>query len=123
MKKSYSNRDFQLWEYRVSHGLLLLRAPKHGELSSNVDVVFAGVRYLAVPSYLQSLELEDPSREEVESLRTLLGEALSADEVTVLKSGGRRHFVVAAGVQVSENYMEIFDSVFDSILHDQRDRK
>ena len=55
--KDLKNRNFQLWEYHVSHGSLLIRSPKRGEDTKNIDIVFAGVEYMALPRHLKSVEL------------------------------------------------------------------
>jgi hypothetical protein len=41
-----SDRYFQLWEYQVSHGMLLLRSPRSPEHQTNLDVLFHGVEYV-----------------------------------------------------------------------------
>jgi hypothetical protein len=46
MSVSYLSRRFQLWEYRVSHGSLLVRSPKGPDATTNVDLVFDGVEYI-----------------------------------------------------------------------------
>jgi LmbE family N-acetylglucosaminyl deacetylase len=38
-----SERDFKLWDYRVSHAQLLLRSPMSPDRGTNVDVQFWGV--------------------------------------------------------------------------------
>ena len=40
---SFSGRTFQLWEYRVSHGSLLIRSPKGEDVAMNIDIICVGV--------------------------------------------------------------------------------
>ena len=115
MKKTFDKRDFQLWEYRVSHGSLLVRSPKAGSYKTNLDLVFSGVEYVASPRHLISLEIDEPTPDEVRHVRECIASNVHLEYVTILVAEGRRHFVVAAGLQVSENDMGIFDSPFDML--------
>ena len=45
-----TGRQFQLWEYRVSHGQMLLRSVPSGEDATNVDVLFWGVSRIDLPT-------------------------------------------------------------------------
>ena len=42
MKSSFENSEFQLWEFKVSHGSLLIRSPKGPETPKNIDLVQGG---------------------------------------------------------------------------------
>ena len=64
MIASFPDRRFQLWEYRVSHGSLLLRSPRGPEISHNVDIVFVGVEFLCAPRLFRGLELAQGTEEE-----------------------------------------------------------
>ena len=114
MTKTFPGRAFQLWEYRVSHGMLLVRSPKDATHSVNVDVMLSGVVYVELPRHLPELELDEPLGEEVERARaTLGGRRLERGEhVFVFQCQGRRHLVIAAGVSTEENELDIFDSQF-----------
>lgn len=35
---SYPNRRFQIWEYRISHGFLLIRSPRNASVETNADI-------------------------------------------------------------------------------------
>jgi hypothetical protein len=52
MNTSFTDRAFQLWEYKVSHGSLLIRSPKGPEISTNIDLVCVGVEYPAAPRHI-----------------------------------------------------------------------
>jgi hypothetical protein len=118
VETSFKNRAFQLWEYQVSHGQLLIRSPKapatetSPERRTNVDLVCLGVDYMAVPRHLHGLELAQPTSEELRHLEVLLGKAVAPDNVKVLASEGKRFPVVAASFSFSENDWDIFESPF-----------
>lgn len=108
----YPDRRFQLWEYRVSHGSLLVRSPKSAELPLNVDVAFVGVDYLAVPRVLHGLTVERGREDDRVALLDALGD-VDLEHIFVLVSAGRRHPVVAVACRVSRNGADIFDSPFE----------
>lgn len=49
-----SSRRFQLWEYRVSHGSLLIRSPRCPQERTNIDVIFDGAKYRLSPDAARS---------------------------------------------------------------------
>jgi hypothetical protein len=105
-------RTFQLWEYKVSHGCLLIRSPRSTAEEKNVDIVFVGVEYLAVPRFMRGIQLSVATSDELEYLGRMLGKAVSRESVWILASEGQRFPVVAVGVRVEENEGDIFDSPF-----------
>ena len=112
MNKQFNGRDFQFWEYRVSHGQLLIRSPKSPTQDVNVDLVFAGVEYAALPRHLLELKIEDATELDVSVVAERLGRPVKKNTITILIAQGTRHIVVAAAVKVAESNMDIFDSPF-----------
>jgi hypothetical protein len=113
MQTSYRDRTFQLWEYKVSHGSLLIRSPKALGVSTNIDLVCVGVEYLAVPRHIKGLDLVEPSSEEISQLSELLGKPIEASRVRLILSGGHRFSIVAVSFRMSENEDDVFASPFD----------
>jgi hypothetical protein len=113
-----SDRTFKVWEYQVSHGQLLVRSPKapasasSPERTTNLDIAFNGVEYMALPQIMRGAELVFAEPAELESLTKIVGRPLSIDCVMVFRSGSQRFPVVAASVSVSENDWDIFESPF-----------
>lgn len=112
MKRQFNGFVFQFWEYRVSHGQLLVRSPKSPTQASNVDIAFAGVEYVDLPRYLRELEIDEPEEADIAFAEHRLGRPIEAKAVFVLKVEGKRHIVVAAAVRVTESDMDIFESPF-----------
>jgi hypothetical protein len=112
MKHVFSERNFQFWEYRVSHGQLLIRSPKPSDSDLNIDVMFFGVEYIAIPRFLPLLELADPEQNEIEKAQECLGKILKPNTVFVLKTQTHRYLIVAAIMQIKETEMGIFESPF-----------
>lgn len=111
MIASYPGRRFQVWEYRVSHGSLLIRSPKSLQIGQNIDLVFVGVEYMSVPRLLRGVVLEHGADEDVLVANVAIGD-VDRDRVFVLVSEGRRHLVVASACQVDENDGDVFGSPF-----------
>lgn len=112
MIASFPDRRFQLWEYKVSHGSLLVRSPRGPEVEHNIDLMFAGVEYLSSPRHLRGLELDHGDQSDVDTAVAALGREAVPERVFVLTSEGRRHLVVAAGYRIREHRGDIFDSPF-----------
>jgi len=111
MIASYPDRRFQLWEYRVSHGSLLIRSPKGPNVDRNVDLVFVGVDYVAAPRFLHGVEVIRGAEGDQAAASAAI-DSVDPERVFVLLSGGRRYLVVAVSVRIGENDDEIFDSPF-----------
>jgi hypothetical protein len=112
LKTTFEDRVFQLWEYKVSHGSLLIRSPKVADILENVDLICTGVEYVAVPRHMKGLDLVEATSEEVINLSQLLGKELETNHIRVIVSGGRRFPVVAASFRFSKNTDDIFASPF-----------
>ena len=115
-----SDRHFQLWEYLVSHGSLLLRSPISGETkdrpgqTTNMDLVFAAVEYISLPHYVHGFEILEPTREEDKSIRQLVGKGLHENvKVHVLLSEGKRYYVAGICSGLWENDWDLFESPLD----------
>ncbi len=119
MKTSFGDRAFQLWEYQVSHGQLLIRSPKtpaigtSPEQFTNIDLVYLGVEYIAAPRHLQGLELGAPTSDEIQHIETILGRTITPNNIMILVSGGKRFSIVASSLTISENDWDIFESPFE----------
>ena len=113
MEPSFSKRHFQLWEYKVSHGSLLIRSPKTQELETNVDLICVGVEYFEMPRHLREFAMKAASVQEIARLSDILNKQLKSSSVRIIVSEGRRFPIVAAGFKISENDSDIFQSPFD----------
>jgi hypothetical protein len=110
-----SDRDFQLWDYNVSHRQMLVRSPAAPGVAGNVDIVFWAVDYIGIPAKLDGLEFMAPSAEELATAERLLGRPPDASTIYVLSSAGRRFLVIAAGYRVLRNDLDIFESTLQTL--------
>ncbi|MCP4966684.1 MAG: hypothetical protein GY926_15845 [bacterium] len=95
------NRRFQIWEYTVSHGQLLLRSPLEDGHGTRLDILFKDVWFMHLAAASQVEAIEEVGPEEV----ARLGGALAEEAL----EGGRRGYrlrgpqgdgLVVAGVVV-----------------------
>jgi hypothetical protein len=106
----FPDRRFQLWEYRVSHGGLLIRSPKGPNEVVNVDLVFDGVEFISCPRMMPGIRLDTAGADDILHVQNAGHEIGPADEVFVLVSRGFRHLVVASSLRMNEHDGDIFDS-------------
>lgn len=113
MLAEFPNRHFQLWEYRASHGSLLLRSPRSPLIATTIDLIFTDVEYVALPRHLRSPTLFEATPAEVAAVAKTLGRNVAGEAVYVIESEGRRHPLIAASHAVMESETDLFDSPFD----------
>lgn len=61
-------RPFQVWQYTVSLGQLLLRSVQDKAHSTQVDVLFMGVSGMKLPTYFQGLQVHHGEIEETAAI-------------------------------------------------------
>lgn len=118
MIASYPDRRFQLWEYHVSHGMLLIRSPKGPEINHHVDLIFAGVEYVSITRLLRGVVIEMATELDLELLESSAGN-FDPNRVFLLHSGRHKNVVVAAAFEARENRDDIFSSPFRAIWSPQ----
>lgn len=104
------NRRFRVWDYRVSHDQLLIRSPRSEHQTRNVDVLFAGVEYLELATMFEELEIAAPTNADLARVQAAHRPGVQLDYVRVLVSKGHRYVVVAAGMEIEENELDLFES-------------
>ena len=103
-------RYFRLWEYRVSHDQLLVRAAKNQVHPQNVDIIFAGVRWMKIATSFTRIESVAPTETDLAIVRQEIGDLERYEQVFVLTDGLRRSIVVAAGMKILENVLDYMES-------------
>jgi hypothetical protein len=112
----YADRRFQLWQYQVSLGQMLIRSPKspafgnEPERVTNVDLVGVGVDCLALPRAFRGLAFAGPTPEEAEQVAGILGTGFRREDLHMLVSEGRRFPIVAAAFRLTENDWDLFET-------------
>ena len=67
------DRKFQVWQYSVSHGQLLLRSTKSQEHQTQVDILFKDVIMMQLPTLFRDLAIWEISTDEFNSLELSTG--------------------------------------------------
>jgi hypothetical protein len=112
MSELTKGREFQLWEYRVSHGSLLIRSPAGPGFETSIDIICVGVEYLAAPRHLGEITVSEATGAEIERSEEILGKKLLPSRVWALQGSRQRSLVVAAALKVREHHGDIFNSPF-----------
>jgi hypothetical protein len=92
---------------------LLVRSPRGPDVATNVDFIFVGVTFLALPTHFHGIECVEPTPADTVAASTALGLPVEAEHVHVLLSQGRRYLVAALQCKVEEHTRDIFSSPFD----------
>jgi hypothetical protein len=111
-------RQFQLWEYRVSHGSLLIRSPASPSITGksaqfSVDILCHGVEYISAPRHLGEISISRATDMEIEMVTKMLRKKVQPSSVWALQNSDNRFLLVAADVIVREHRGDIFESPFD----------
>lgn len=114
MSELTKGREFQLWEYHVSHGSLLIRSPASPEFQTSIDIICVGVEYLAAPRHLGEITVSGATEVEIASLEEILAKKLPPSRVWALQGSRQRSLLVAAALKVQEHLGDIFDSPFEA---------
>ena|SRR5689334_18174303 len=110
-----SNRKFRMWGYSVSHCFLLLRSTYNEDQEKNgynIDIEFAGVEYLDVPTTLQGISIEELTENLPEKFSKYQGSL--RHRVFQIRSEAN-YYIVAANYLVGKNTSEE-DKMINSFL-------
>ncbi|MFD2263243.1 hypothetical protein ACFSM5_10120 [Lacibacterium aquatile] len=95
------NKMFRLWDFHVSHSKLLLRCSE-GD-GRNIDMMFFGVHYMSLPNFIHGLALDEPTTDDMDRVRAVVGDRVKNSRLYVLCSKGIRHLILADDCIIEEN--------------------
>ena len=105
-----TDRRFQFWYYTVSHSMALLRSVGKGG-DENIDIFFAAVSYIEIPTDMDGITIVDPTEDDKEYISRKLGNYRG--DITVLVQGGKRFYIVAEIRKIKRNKLDLFELPFD----------
>ncbi|WP_310487566.1 hypothetical protein [Chamaesiphon sp. VAR_69_metabat_338] len=108
-----AERTFQMWDYHSSHSQLLLRSPKRPGITTNIDIKFFGVAYLNIPTIIRGCAIGEATAAEIEQIDSLLPNRADVNRVFIISSAGNRYPIVAVNYKISENTLDIFQTILD----------
>ena len=106
-----SSRVFRIWDWSISHSRLLLRSPRdeRNPTDVNIDMTFFGVTYVEIPDTLRGVKVASPREEDDQRLRGRADLGKNG-QYFVLESAGRRYYVGAVQLEVTENRLATMQS-------------
>ncbi len=112
-----SNRPFTLYDYSVSHGLLLLRSDKRKGFDENIDIIFYDTRFIQIPAFLNDIDISKSENKE-DILYPSLDKYFSRDENNLFKiiSSEENFYIAASFVRVFENELDHNESGLNTSL-------
>ena len=113
MSPAISQRRFQLWFYRVSHGQLLIRSPKSDTEATNYDLMFFGVVFMHLPTIFIGIEIVDANPDELQHIQKMKVPYGQMLRPYILSSANNRYWIAANSFETDENDLDIFDSKLD----------
>jgi hypothetical protein len=99
-------RPFQVWQYLISHGQLLLRSTRSASLESRVDVLFKDVAAMLLRTAYEGLTIRHPTDEERELIVRLTGLTQGRGRTFYVVDSLPIGFVVAGSVTWAEDQLD-----------------
>lgn len=119
-ENNLNNRNFKLWFYHVTHNEALIRSPKN-DVYDNIDIYFADIKYIEVPSILTNLHIDKATKEDVEYLSKKIENDITIEDIKVMISEKHRYYIVASVMKIMENDLELFELPFYTFMKNQKD--
>ena len=98
-------RVFKLWYYTVSHNQMLLRSLGDTNVC-NLDIYFADVIYIELPTKIDELKIIETSQEDIDYISQKIGNTTKT--ITVLKNEQHKFYVVSSVVKKIENNATVY---------------
>lgn len=118
-KINLKNRKFKFWFYHVTHSEALIRSPKSENYDNNIDIHFIDITYIEMPSTLKDLRIEDGTQKDAIYLSNKLNKDVSLENIRVLISDGRRFYIVASIINITENMLPFMVLPFCTFMIDK----
>ncbi|WP_128331445.1 hypothetical protein [Apibacter sp. HY039] len=113
MRIELKNRIFKIWKYSVTHSMLLLRSPKNSEFTTNIDLIFSGVKIIKLPNIFKGNSITSISiQEDQVIMNDFLNQNINLEEVYVFNGDKIKYYVVASMINIEENDSDIFETKF-----------
>lgn len=115
-KIDFKNRKFKFWFYHVTHSEALIRSPQNEKYNKNIDIYFAGITYIEVPSVMQDLNINLGTHEDAEYLSNKLGMNIPRENITVLNCDNRKFYIVSSVIKIMENDLSALELPFFTFI-------
>ncbi|HWZ99073.1 MAG TPA: hypothetical protein VN025_15045 [Candidatus Dormibacteraeota bacterium] len=106
----HSERNFVVYSYDASHGLLLLRSRKTKGATTRIDVLFQDVRAMEVRSWFVGIRIEESDQQQLEGCKSNPLEMIEpGNRIYSIIGNGWQGFVVGGIVSILEDDGEYSD--------------
>lgn len=96
---------------------MLLRSIGNNEVC-NLDIYFGDVLYVEMPVTMNDMEILETTQEDIDYIIRKIGN--TNKNITVLKSGECKYFVVSSVMKIMENNLSMFELPFDVVCFRKR---
>lgn len=126
--KELKERYFKLWNYTISHGVLILRSPQiFPDMDNfcksnayNLDIEFTDVKYLDIPSNLFDIKIDIIKEMDNIPQKILLLNNMYNSKIFKIVSGNENYYILAHSFIVGKNNWFSEDRICNPHLqHDQ----
>lgn len=104
-----SERPFNVYDYLISHGQLLIRSDKNKGFDDNIDIIFFSTDYIQIPTYMRGLSLRKIPKP-TGPIIGLPDNLQSSDDIYQVESERQKHYVVAGFVRIFSNQLDLGQS-------------
>jgi hypothetical protein len=102
-----NDQAFSLWDYNISHQVLLLRCNGFNNMEyNNIDIVFMGVFLINIPTYLIGIEITELSIEQFDRYNLQVSEIHFNDKFFIVKSQEKEFVIGALAFSVFQNKLK-----------------
>lgn len=109
--KYISDRKFNITDFFLSHGQMLIRSSKRGDDDLNIDIVFFGVKFIQAPSLFNGISIKKTADKNLVSSVLVQGRiGYKEDQLFEIETDGEVFFIAAAFFQVYENNLNFNES-------------
>jgi hypothetical protein len=111
MKLYYSDQAFSLWDFNISHQILLLRSNGFGhEKFKNIDVIFWNVSFVNIPTCMNGIEIFELQSGDYHKYELPFSKMLSTDSLFIIKSEEKEYIIGADLLNVYYNELNFSTS-------------
>jgi len=118
----YPDRLFKLLFFQISHNEMIIRSSMRDVLRGqyydcNIDIYLGGVQYFDMPCRINGLIFKKPSPEDITYLCDKTNVSVSEENVIVLVSEEKKHYIIASVIAVFENTLSEMELPIHNFLH------
>ncbi len=112
-EKFPTKRQYRVWAYEISHGLLLLRSNKSERITKRIDVLFANVVVMELPDTFDDLNITEYNIEDMPNIfEKTINLNIKDKKLYLLKGTNFTGYIVADSVNWHEDEGEYYEPSF-----------